>query len=42
MIGDQRIRAGLSLDGPKQCQPTITADIDRPFILFMLWSGISR
>lgn len=33
MIGDQRIRAGLSLDGPMQCQPPITAGIDRPFMM---------
>jgi predicted dienelactone hydrolase len=33
MIGDHRIRAGLSLDGPMQCQPPITADIDRPFMM---------
>jgi hypothetical protein len=33
MIGDQRIRAGLSLDGPMQCQPPITTDIDRPFLM---------
>ncbi|WP_030443634.1 alpha/beta hydrolase family protein [Actinoplanes subtropicus] len=33
MIGDQRIRAGLSLDGPMQCQPPITTDVDRPFLM---------
>jgi predicted dienelactone hydrolase len=33
VIGDQRIRAGLSLDGPMQCQPPIATDIDRPFLM---------
>jgi predicted dienelactone hydrolase len=33
MIGDQRIRAGLSLDGPMQCQPPISTDIHRPFLM---------
>ncbi|GIF14935.1 alpha/beta hydrolase family protein [Actinoplanes teichomyceticus] len=33
MIDDRRIRAGLSLDGPMQCQPPIAADIDRPFLM---------
>jgi dienelactone hydrolase len=33
MIGDQRIRAGFSLDGPMQCQPPIDTDIDRPFLM---------
>lgn len=31
MSEDQRIRAGLSLDGPMQ--PTVTTDLDRPFML---------
>ncbi|MFF3662581.1 alpha/beta hydrolase family protein [Streptomyces olivochromogenes] len=31
MLADQRVRAGLSLDGPMQ--PTITADLDRPFMM---------
>ena len=30
---DQRVRAGLSLDGPMQSRPPITADLDRPFML---------
>lgn len=33
MIGDRRIRAGLSLDGPMQTQPPITAVLERPFML---------
>jgi predicted dienelactone hydrolase len=33
MIGDRRIRVGLSLDGPMQCDPPITTDLDRPFML---------
>ncbi|AUY52434.1 acetylhydrolase [Streptomyces sp. CB01881] len=31
MIEDRRVRAGLSLDGPML--PTITADLDRPFMM---------
>jgi predicted dienelactone hydrolase len=31
MLADRRVRAGLSLDGPMQ--PTITADLDRPFMM---------
>ncbi|MFI1162566.1 alpha/beta hydrolase family protein [Streptomyces sp. NPDC020801] len=31
MSGDRRIRAGLSIDGPMQ--PTVTTDLDRPFML---------
>jgi predicted dienelactone hydrolase len=31
MIEDQRIRAGLSFDGPMQ--PTITTDLNRPFMM---------
>ncbi|MEU6238985.1 acetylhydrolase, partial [Kitasatospora sp. NPDC047058] len=31
MIADRRIRAGLAIDGPMQ--PTITADLDRPFMM---------
>ncbi|ROR37674.1 alpha/beta hydrolase family protein [Kitasatospora cineracea] len=31
MLADQRIGAGLSLDGPMQ--PTITIDLDRPFMM---------
>jgi predicted dienelactone hydrolase len=33
MIDDRRIRAGLSLDGPMECRPPISADIDRPFMM---------
>jgi len=33
MSEDQRVRAGLSLDGPMQSRPPITADLDRPFLL---------
>lgn len=31
MLADQRVRAGLSIDGPMQ--PTITAEINRPFMM---------
>ncbi|WP_328432544.1 alpha/beta hydrolase family protein [Streptomyces sp. NBC_00453] len=31
MLADQRVRAGLSIDGPMQ--PTITVDLDRPFMM---------
>ncbi len=31
MVEDQRVRAGLSLDGPMQ--PTITTDLNRPFMM---------
>ena len=31
MNADRRVRAGLALDGPMQ--PTITTDLDRPFML---------
>ncbi len=33
MDADQRIRAGLSFDGPMQSNPAPSADIDRPFML---------
>lgn len=33
MSEDQRIRAGLGLDGPMQSRPPVTADLDRPFML---------
>ena len=33
MGADERIRAGLSLDGPMQANPLPTAGIDRPFML---------
>jgi predicted dienelactone hydrolase len=33
MQQDQRVRAGLSFDGPMQSQPPFTAELDRPFML---------
>jgi predicted dienelactone hydrolase len=33
MQEDQRVRAGLSFDGPMQSQPPVTAELDRPFML---------
>jgi len=33
MSDDQRVRAGLSIDGPMQSRPPITAELDRPFML---------
>ncbi|MFJ5925560.1 alpha/beta hydrolase family protein [Kitasatospora sp. NPDC092948] len=36
MLADRRVRAGLAVDGPMQPgpgQPTVTADLDRPFLL---------
>jgi predicted dienelactone hydrolase len=30
---DQRVRAGLSFDGPMQTQPPLITDLDRPFML---------
>jgi dienelactone hydrolase len=33
MSADRRIRAGLSLDGPMECQPPLTTDLDRPFMM---------
>ncbi|MEU9040489.1 MULTISPECIES: acetylhydrolase [unclassified Kitasatospora] len=33
MAADQRIRAGLSLDGPMIANPAPTADLDRPFMM---------
>jgi predicted dienelactone hydrolase len=33
MGDDQRVRAGLSFDGPMESEPPITADLDRPFML---------
>lgn len=33
MQEDRRVRAGLSLDGPMQSQPPVTAELDRPFML---------
>jgi predicted dienelactone hydrolase len=32
-IADRRIKAGLSFDGPMVCDPPITTDLDRPFML---------
>ncbi|OJF12802.1 alpha/beta hydrolase family protein [Couchioplanes caeruleus] len=33
MAGDERVKAGVSLDGPMQSQPPIGAELDRPFML---------
>ncbi|MFI2606552.1 acetylhydrolase [Kitasatospora sp. NPDC018619] len=33
MAADQRIRAGLTLDGRMESNPAVTADIDRPFMM---------
>ncbi|KOG91837.1 alpha/beta hydrolase family protein [Streptomyces varsoviensis] len=33
MLADERIRAGLSLDGPMQMKPPLTGDLDRPFMM---------
>ncbi len=33
MVADQRIRAGLTLDGRMESNPAITTDVDRPFML---------
>ncbi|MFF1711484.1 alpha/beta hydrolase family protein [Streptomyces sp. NPDC058268] len=33
MLADQRIRAGLSLDGPMQMRPPLADDLDRPFMM---------
>ncbi|MDI6104172.1 acetylhydrolase [Actinoplanes sp. NEAU-A12] len=33
MIGDERIRAGLSIDGPMQSQPPVSGGLDRPFMM---------
>ncbi|MFB7667808.1 alpha/beta hydrolase family protein [Kitasatospora sp. NPDC056138] len=32
-LADQRICAGLSLDGPMQMNPPLTGDLDRPFMM---------
>ncbi|MFD0119573.1 alpha/beta hydrolase family protein [Streptomyces sp. NPDC058320] len=32
-IADERIRAGLSLDGPMQMNPPLAGDLDRPFMM---------
>ncbi|MFI1151153.1 alpha/beta hydrolase family protein [Streptomyces sp. NPDC020817] len=33
MLADDRIRAGLSLDGPMQMNPPLAGDLDRPFMM---------
>ncbi|GGV63517.1 hypothetical protein GCM10010277_69650 [Streptomyces longisporoflavus] len=33
MLADERIRAGLSLDGPMQMKPPLTGDLYRPFMM---------
>ncbi|MFK0046017.1 alpha/beta hydrolase family protein [Streptomyces sp. NPDC090741] len=33
MLADERIRAGLSLDGPMQMNPPLAGDLDRPFMM---------
>ncbi|WP_371524987.1 acetylhydrolase [Streptomyces sp. NBC_01283] len=33
MLADERIRAGLSLDGPMQMRPPLAGDLDRPFMI---------
>jgi dienelactone hydrolase len=33
MIDDPRVRAGLSLDGPMECQPPISTELNRPFLM---------
>ncbi|OKJ13860.1 alpha/beta hydrolase family protein [Kitasatospora sp. CB01950] len=43
MLADRRVRAGLALDGPMQPgfgHPSITADLDRPFM--MMTAGFPR
>lgn len=32
-LADERIRAGLSLDGPMQMNPPLASDLDRPFMM---------
>ncbi|WP_371680522.1 alpha/beta hydrolase family protein [Streptomyces sp. NBC_01276] len=32
-LADERIRAGLSLDGPMQMNPPLAGDLDRPFMM---------
>ncbi|MEU3690446.1 alpha/beta hydrolase family protein [Streptomyces narbonensis] len=32
-LADERIRAGLSLDGPMQMKPPLAGDLDRPFMM---------
>lgn len=33
MLADERIRAGLSLDGPMEMNPPLTGDLHRPFMM---------
>lgn len=33
MLANERIRAGLSLDGPMQMKPPLAGDLDRPFMM---------
>ncbi|WP_225804303.1 acetylhydrolase [Streptomyces sp. NK15101] len=33
MLADDRIRAGLSLDGPMQMKPPLAGDLERPFMM---------
>ncbi|OON80018.1 alpha/beta hydrolase family protein [Streptomyces tsukubensis] len=33
MLTDERVLAGLSLDGPMQMNPPLTVDLDRPFMM---------
>ncbi|MDX2557962.1 MULTISPECIES: alpha/beta hydrolase family protein [Streptomyces] len=33
MLADERIQAGLSLDGPMQMNPPLDGDLDRPFMM---------
>ncbi|MGW7067236.1 alpha/beta hydrolase family protein [Streptomyces sp. NPDC054855] len=33
MLADERIRAGLSLDGPMQMKPPLSGDLERPFMM---------
>ncbi|MFI1713193.1 alpha/beta hydrolase family protein [Streptomyces litmocidini] len=33
MLADERIRAGLSLDGPMRMNPPLAGDLDRPFMM---------
>ncbi|MEX0171428.1 alpha/beta hydrolase family protein [Streptomyces sp. LMG1-1-1.1] len=33
MLADERVRAGLSLDGPMQMNPPLAGDLDRPFMM---------
>ncbi|MFE2481150.1 alpha/beta hydrolase family protein [Streptomyces sp. NPDC059389] len=33
MLADERIRAGLAIDGPMQMNPPLAGDLDRPFMM---------